>query len=161
MSLSFENVERILSVEASKIQPPPCTYATASWQRALSELDTVHRQGEDRNELYFNGHKYLLHSSTIEVDGNVFIYDFLLERVSTPERWRPLCVIYLDGEDSPCEADDEYLSEEEEYVEYEGRCSVCRADAPRNCELCGIGICDGCSFEKTQCPWCIMDHLEY
>lgn len=162
MTLSFENIERILSVEAEKIQPPPCTYSVTSWERAHQELDAVHRKGEDRNEQYFIGHKYLLHTTTVEVDGQLLIYDFILQRVAATERWRPLCVVYLEGEDSPCESDDDYMSEPDEvaYVEFEGHCSVCNTDSQRDCELCGIGICDRCSLGKTQCKWCILEQTE-
>lgn len=151
----FEHVKCICSARAVELNPPPCTYPTESWKRAHVDLDAIHRQGD----AYFIGHKYLLHSTTVKLGEHVLCYDFLLQRVNTAERWKPLCVCYLNTEDSPCEADEDYLPEPDEvYCEYEGRCSNCQQDAPRNCSECGIGICDGCSFGKTLCKHCMMDH---
>lgn len=160
--MSFENVERILSEKAAALAAtiPSCTYP--SWERAYADLDAIHHRGES----YFIGRTYLLHTILMEVEGHGIYYDFLLQR--SHDGWRPLCAIYLEGEDSPCQVDVEYKEEgkeseenEEEYVEYEGRCSLCKTDSVRDCSLCGIGICDGCSFGKTHCKWCIMENMEF
>lgn len=156
--MSF-SVEIIRSPNANQLNPPSCTYAISSWERAYTDLDAIHRRGEDRNEAYFLGHKYLLHSTTIEYEGRRVVYDFILQRIADAKRWKPLCVCYMEDEESPCEADDEYLEPVMEYAEYEGWCFTCQCESGRNCSECGISICDGCSFGKTMCKWCILDQL--
>lgn len=153
----MEPVEHIYSTAAAALNTPERVYPR--WEEVRADLDVIHRQGEDANQAYFIGHKYLIDSTVLEVDGHVVRYDFLLQRVAGPTRWKPMCVCYLAVEESPCEADEEYLADKPmEYAEKEGHCFICQADAPRNCSECGIGICDGCSFGKTLCKWCLLEH---
>lgn len=154
----MEPIELICSAAVNALNPPERTFPL--WEQVRSDLDAIHRQSEDVNQSYFLGHNYLIDSTTVEVNGHVIRYDFLLQRIAGPTRWKPLCVCYLAVEESPCEADDEYRAEEyqaEEYREIDGRCFLCQTNAPRNCSECGIGVCDGCSFGKTMCKWCILD----